>query len=86
MDFSTSVGWGPDYGDPRTYLDILDPDTGAILSNIGLDYTGKEVGDDAAAKEAINYDEFEALLDTANGILDDLDARYEAYAKAEAWL
>lgn len=86
FDFSTSVGWGPDYGDPRTYVDIIDPDSGAILSNIGLDYTGQEVGDDAAAKAAVGFDEFKTLLDTANGILDDLDARYEAYAKAEAWI
>ena len=86
MDFSTSVGWGPDYGDPRTYVDIIHPDTGAILSNIGLDYTGEEVGDDVAAKAAVGFDEFKTKLETANGILDDLDARYRAYAAAEAWI
>ena len=32
------------------------------------------------------YDEFTELVNKANAITDDLDARYEAYADAEAFL
>lgn len=86
MDFSTQVGWGPDYADPNTYLNIIDPDTGAILSNIGLDYPGKGVGDDEAAKQAVGLYDYQKLINDANAILDDNDARYKAFAKAEAWV
>ena len=29
-------GWGGDYSDPKTYLAILDPETGSQLKNMGL--------------------------------------------------
>ena len=36
-DLSTTSGWGPDYGDPKTYLATLYiEDDGYMLSNIGL--------------------------------------------------
>ncbi len=37
MDFTTSSGWGPDYGDPQTYLAtlVIDED-GYMLANLGM--------------------------------------------------
>ena len=29
-------GWGPDYGDPATYLDTMLPQGGGMAKNIGL--------------------------------------------------
>ncbi|HAX72020.1 MAG TPA: peptide ABC transporter substrate-binding protein [Firmicutes bacterium] len=85
-DLYINAGWGPDYGDPKTYVDILDPDSGDMLKYFGLDWTGSEVGDDAAVKEAIGLYEFQALKDAADAVVDDNDKRFELYAKAEAYL
>lgn len=30
-------GWGPDYQDPATYLNIFDPDQGAVLKHLGIE-------------------------------------------------
>ena len=29
-------GWGPDYGDPATYLDTMLPQGGGMAKNLGL--------------------------------------------------
>ena len=41
---------------------------------------------DADIKEKVGFNEYEALYRAADAITDDLDARYEAYAKADAYL
>lgn len=33
---NTNTGWGPDYGDPKTYLDTMIPGTGGMAKSIGL--------------------------------------------------
>lgn len=88
FDISTASGWGPDYQDPSTYLNIYNSKTGDMLQTLGLDGSELVEGEDvsAPAKEALGFSEYDALLDAANSITDDDDARYEAYAKAEAWL
>lgn len=85
-DFNIS-GWGPDYADPATYLNILSPKQGDIATKLGLEPTVKVEGEDKglAAKAAVGMDDFQKLLDTANGIGTDTTARYQAFAKAEAW-
>lgn len=35
-DFQTNSGWGPDYGDPKTYLDTMLPNPGGMCKAIGL--------------------------------------------------
>lgn len=87
FDISTASGWGPDYQDPSTYLNIYNSRTGDMLTTLGLDGSELVEGEDvtADAKEAINLEEYDALLDAASEILDE-DERYTAYAKAEAWL
>ncbi|GFH41836.1 peptide-binding protein [Lactococcus hodotermopsidis] len=87
FDFAIS-GWGPDYADPSTYLNIFGPKSGDIFIKLGLEPEVSLEGEDAgkAVKEAININEYQKLLDKASAIFDDNDKRYEAYAKAEAWL
>ena len=37
-DFDMDItGWGPDFQDPSTYLDILNPTDGSTLTGMGLD-------------------------------------------------
>ena len=88
FDISTASGWGPDYQDPSTYLNIYKSTTGDLLTTLGLDaVTDPNAADPSAdVKKALGLEEYDALLDAADAITDDTDARYTAYAKAEAWL
>jgi oligopeptide transport system substrate-binding protein len=76
------AGWGADYGDPQNYLgqETYGQDNAYYsthLSNIN------EVTDpDLIA----TLKEYTKMVNDANAINDDLDARYKAYAKAEAYL
>lgn len=93
-DISTSTGWGADYIDPRTYLNIFSPVDGDVLGqSMGLAfYQSNELENDAdnksndAAIEASGLLDYQKMIEDAYAIVDDLDARYEAEAKAEAYL
>lgn len=74
-------GWGGDYSDPKTYLDILNPDTGSQLKNMGL-----SEGKDKEVKDKIGLADYKKLLDQADAEITDTQARYEKYAEAQAWL
>lgn len=84
-DISTASGWGPDYMDPKTYLDIYRPAHGDMLHAVGLNPEGEE-NDSSAAKTAIGLYDYEALCAAADAITNDQDARMAAWAKADAWL
>ncbi|MGM9886625.1 MAG: peptide ABC transporter substrate-binding protein [Lactococcus sp.] len=90
FDISTASGWGPDYVDPSTYLNIYDSRHGDMLQTLGL--TGTETEKSSAAQtaaiKAVGLDKYDTLLDDAAKYTDtkDLDKRYTAYAKAEAHL
>ncbi|EMF0471219.1 peptide ABC transporter substrate-binding protein [Enterococcus faecium] len=88
FDITNASGWGPDYTDPSSYLNIYDSRKGDMIHTVGLEASAVVQGTDpsTAAKKAINLSEYDALLDKAAAITDDLDARYTAYADAEAWL
>ena len=75
-------GWGADYGDVQNFLgqETYGEDT-AYYSNY---YT---YINDATDPELIaTWKEFTNLVNEANAITDDNDKRYEAYAKAEAYM
>ena len=74
-------GWGGDYSDPKTYLAILDPETGSQLKNMGL-----SEGKDKEVKDKIGLSDYKKLLDQADAEITDTQARYEKYADAQAWL
>lgn len=85
-DLSNASGWSPDFEDPSSYLEIYNPNTGSNLMNLGLDVGASKTKGDAEAKKSINMSEYGELLAKADAITDDNNARYAAYAKAEAWL
>jgi len=81
-DFDLDItGWGPDFQDPSTYLDILNPTDGSTLTGMGLDPKK-----DQALIEKIGLNQYKELLDAANAEKLDINARYEKYAAAQAWL
>ena len=82
-NYSVAInGWGADYGDPQNYL--------------GQETYGEDNAYYSVAYSNINdvtdetligiYKEFTRLVNEANAINDDLDARYRAYAEAEAYM
>ena len=67
-----NCNWGPDYADPLTYTEPFAVDNNYCYV------------DKATDTEMIS--EYYALVDAAKSITDDLEARYLAFAKAEAYL
>ena len=80
-------GWGADYGDPVNFVgqEILHDDNAYYswyYSNIAKIV---EAGPADWQKDLVAcYEEFTDLVNTAKAIVDDTDARYAAFAKAEA--
>lgn len=87
-DISTASGWGPDFMDPSSYLNIYNTKNGDMLQTLGLDAESMLEGEDPGkdAKAALKLADYDALLDKAAAINDDVNKRYDAYADAEAWL
>ncbi|MBR2761339.1 MAG: hypothetical protein IKD66_09215, partial [Solobacterium sp.] len=83
-DISTFTGWGPDYADPKTFVDIYSPTTGYYMKAMGLEAGANTADNDI--KEAVGLNEYERLYREADAIVDDMDARYKAFAKADAYL
>ena len=75
------TGWGPDYQDPATYLNILDAKKGSALKHLGI-----KRGGDPEVMAQVGLDEYKKLLDDAAAETSDLNKRYEKYAKAQAWV
>ncbi len=75
------TGWGPDYQDPATYLNILDAKKGSALKHLGI-----TKGKDPEVVAKVGLDEYKKLLDDAASETSNLDKRYEKYAKAQAWV
>lgn len=88
FDISNASGWSPDYDDPSTYLDIYDPATGSMLQTLGLEASAVIKGKDetADAKKAVGLDKYAEMVKAAEAITTDTNARYAAFAKAEAYL
>ena len=79
-------GWGADYGDPQNYL--VQESYGNDNAYYSNTYTNiNKVEENEYTADLINsYKEFTSMLEEADKITDDLDARYQAFAKAEAYL
>lgn len=81
-DISLQSGWGPDFTDPSTYLDIMNANSeGTMTYTIGLDG-----GKNSPVAKEIGFDEYAKMLDEANAETKDVAKRYDLYAKAHAWL
>lgn len=85
-DISTFTGWGPDYMDPKTFVDIYSPVTGHYMKALGLTNGPLESAPDKDIKEKVGLAEYERLYREADAITNDLSARYKAFAKADAYL
>jgi oligopeptide transport system substrate-binding protein len=74
-------GWGADYGDPQNFLgqETYGESTAYYANNYSN--VNKATDPDLIA----TYKEYTKLVNEANKINDDLDNRYKAYAKAEAF-
>ena len=80
-------GWGADYGDPQNYLgqECYGPDNAYYSQNYS--YINEITEETPANKDLLAaYKEYTRLVEEADAITDDMDARYAAYAKAEAYL
>ena len=83
-------GWGADFGDPINFLcqEILHDDNAYYAMNYG--FIGKVVKEGSAADWqsdlVAQFEEFTKLVNDANAIVDDIDARYDAFAEAEAYM
>ena len=80
-DLSVGVAWEPDYLDPSTYLDVLKTTNSEnTKSFMGYDDPNSQ------AVQKVGLKEYDQLVDDASKETTDLTARYEKYAKAQAWL
>ena len=82
-------GWGADFGDPINFLGqetLTDANAyySHYYSNIANIY--EEGPADWQADLIATYQEFERLVHEADAIVDDVDARYDAFATAEAYM
>lgn len=74
-------GWGADFADPVNFLgqETYDDD------NAYYSKAYSKINNATDEKLIATYKEFTELVNTAKAITDDLDARYAAFAKAEAF-
>ena len=85
VDFAFSAGWGPDYGDPLTYINCYNAENGDMLNYSGLNKADQGQSEsNLAAIAAIGLDDVLTQLKAATVLSG--DARIEAFAKIEATL
>ena len=85
-DINTFSGWSPDYADPKSFVDIYSTSAGAYMHTLGLALDEDGDASSQEAKTAVGLDKYEELYRAADAITDDLQARYEAFAKADAFM
>ena len=84
-DLAFSAGWGPDYGDPLTYLGCFNVEKGDMLNYSGINTKDQDQSEkQAEILKTIGLDEIQAVADAADAAVG--DERIELFAKAEAML
>ncbi len=79
--------WGADYADPQTWTDPMSRDNSYNFMYQDSSRTmGEDTCDHKSAETAALIDEYFALQDAAKAITTDDEARYTAFAEAEAFL
>ena len=79
-------GWGADYGDPQNYLGQQRYGYDNAYYSTTYSYINDLTEETEANKDLLNaYKEFTKMVDAADAITDNMDERYKAYAKAEAY-
>ena len=85
IDLVFGAGWGPDYGDPLTYIHCFDIHDGDMLNYSGINYESQ--GQDEVQKgvlKTLGLEDVQAVVDKATVATG--DERIELFAKAEAML
>lgn len=85
IDLVFGAGWGPDYGDPLTYLHCFDVHDGDMLNYSGINIESQGQSEEQkAVLETLGLNEFQEVVDQATAATG--DERIELFAKAEAML
>lgn len=85
IDLVFGAGWGPDYGDPLTYLHCFDVHDGDMLNYSGINIESQGQSEDQkAVLETLGLNEVQEIVDQATAATG--DERIELFAKAEAML
>ena len=85
IDLVFGAGWGPDYGDPLTYIHCFDIKDGDMLNYSGINNVAQGQDDEQkAVLEQLGLTEIQKVVDQATAASG--DERVELFAKAEAML
>ena len=85
IDLVFGAGWGPDYGDPLTYLHCFDVHDGDMLNYSGINIESQGQSEEQkAVLETLGLTEVQEIVDQATAATG--DERIELFAKAEAML
>lgn len=85
IDLVFDAGWGPDYGDPLTYLHCFDVHDGDMLNYSGINIKSQGQSEEQkAVLETLGLNEVQEVVDQATAATG--DERIELFAKAEAML
>lgn len=85
IDLVFGAGWGPDYGDPLTYLHCFDVHDGDMLNYSGINIESQGQSEEQkAVLETLGLNEVQKIVDQATAATG--DERIELFAKAEAML
>ena len=85
IDLVFGAGWGPDYGDPLTYLHCFNVHDGDMLNYSGINIESQGQSDEQkAVLETLGLNEVQEVVDQATAATG--DERIELFAKAEAML
>lgn len=85
IDLVFGAGWGPDYGDPLTYLHCFDVHDGDMLNYSGINIESQGRSEEQkAVLETLGLNEVQEVVDQATAATG--DERIELFAKAEAML
>lgn len=85
IDLVFGAGWGPDYGDPLTYLHCFDVHDGDMLNYSGINIESQGQSEEQkAVLETLGLTEVQEVVDQATAATG--DERIELFAKAEAML
>ena len=88
FDVSSTWGWGPDYGDPMTYMNTfaIHGDWNEIFNFVAQDTTDTYSLVNGELVKSNLLEDYTALVREANTVFDNLNRRYNLFAQAEYML
>ena len=80
------TGWGADYGDPQNYLGQMTYGNDSAYFPNSYNYINEVEANENTQNLIDTFVTLTEMVNAADSIHEDLDARYQAYAEAEAYL